>query len=309
MKISVVIPLYNKRISVIRALNSVLSQTIHVEEIIVVNDGSTDGSEQLIKDFNHPRLRLISQPNAGVSFARNSGIKEAKGDWIAFLDADDIWMPEFLGTIKSLSEKFPQCSVLATSYLLQDHTGERQRIVLRNLTFSAENGILNNYFEVASSSHPPLWTSAVVVRKTAIENVGGFPVGVKSGEDLLTWAKLAVKNEIAYSKVPLSVFIQEPGHTYAEKPTRVPQLPDIVGRDLALLAKHNKNIPGIMDYVALWFKMRTSIHLRLGMKREAFRDALRSLSFKPLNMRLYLYLFMLLLPLRTINYIFRRFAG
>ena len=162
---------------------------------------------------------------------------------------------------------------------------------------------------MASSSHPPLWTSAVVVRKTAIEEIGGFPIGIRSGEDLLTWARLAVNNEIAYSVIPLSVFIQEPGHTYAEKPTRIPQLPDIVGRELKLLAKQNKNIPGIMDYVALWFKMRTSIHLRLGMRKEAFTDALRSLSFKPINLRIYMYLFMLLLPFRTINYIFRKFAG
>ena len=119
MKISVVIPLYNKRTSVIRALNSVLSQTIQPEEIIVVNDGSTDGSEQLVNELNHPLVRLINQPNAGVSAARNRGIKEAKGDWIAFLDADDEWMPEYLETIKSLSEKYPPvfsaCNFLSSS--------------------------------------------------------------------------------------------------------------------------------------------------------------------------------------------------
>jgi glycosyltransferase involved in cell wall biosynthesis len=309
MKISVVIPLYNKRISVLRALNSVLEQTIQPFEIIVVNDGSTDGSEQLVNELNHPLVKLFHLQNAGVSAARNRGIAEAICEWIAFLDADDEWKPEFLETIKFLSAVYPSCNVLATAYLLQDHQGNQKKIILNNIAFSEDHGTMANYFEIASSSHPPLWTSAVVVRKSSIEAIGGFPVGIKSGEDLLTWARLAVNNKIAYSIRPLSVFIQDAGHTYSERPTRVPQYPDIVGRELKVLAKQNKKIPGISNYVALWFKMRSSIYLRLGMKKHAFIEALKSLSFRPLNLRIYIYIVLLILPLSTLNNIFRRYSN
>ena len=309
MRISVVIPLYNKRSSVLRALDSVLSQTFQPEEIIVVNDGSTDGSEELVIELNYPKVRLINQLNGGVSAARNRGIKEANGDWIAFLDADDEWKPGYLEIIYLLNISYPTCNILATKYILQDFNGIQKEIILNKVTFSGAHGIMENYFEVASCSNPPICSNSLVVRKIALNDINGFQPGIESGEDLLTWARLAASNKIAYSMKPHSVFIQDPGHTYAGKPTRIPQLPDIVGRELTLLAKHNKNLPGIMDYVALWFKMRTSIHLRLGMRKEAFSDAFRSLSFKPLNLRLYMYLLMLILPLRTINYIFRRFAG
>ena len=114
---------------------------------------------------------------------------------------------------------------MATSYFLQDFKNQRKIIKLKKLPFTGDCGLLTNYFEVASSSHPPLWTSAVVVKKEAILSVGGFPEGIKSGEDLLTWARLAATFKIAYSLKPLSVFVQDRAHTYIDKPNRVPQDP------------------------------------------------------------------------------------
>jgi len=88
---SVVIPLYNKERSVKNTIESVLNQTFQDFEVIVVNDGSTDNSLEVVKSFNDERIRIINQKNSGVSSARNRGIKEAKYEWIAFLDADDLW--------------------------------------------------------------------------------------------------------------------------------------------------------------------------------------------------------------------------
>ena len=89
--ISVVIPLYNKEKYIKRAIESVLNQTFQKFEIIVVNDGSTDKSAEIVQNIKDPRIRLINQKNAGVSAARNRGIQEAKYEYIAFLDADDFW--------------------------------------------------------------------------------------------------------------------------------------------------------------------------------------------------------------------------
>jgi glycosyltransferase involved in cell wall biosynthesis len=308
MKISVIIPLYNKANSVEKCLNSVFQQSQQPFEIIVVNDGSTDGSDQFVSAMKHPLVKLVNQPNMGVSAARNRGILESGGEWIAFLDADDIWLPDYLSTISYLSENYPNANVLATSYYLQDSNGDRKSIILNNIEFSGSDGILNNYFEVASSSHPPLWSSAIVIKKTSLNFVGGFPCDVTAGEDLITWAKLAVHYKIAYTISCCSVFIQEPAHTYDDKPNRIPQFPDMVGKQLIDLVKTNKGVPGIRKYVSLWFKMRASMFLRLGRKHSALIEICKSLVYNPLNWRVVLYIFLLPFPDSFINRSFKRFG-
>ncbi len=263
MKISVVIPLYNKKDTVLRALNSVFNQTVLPEEIIVINDGSTDNSAQLVMQLNHPLIQLVSQSNQGVSAARNRGFIEAKNEWIACLDADDEWLPEFLQTITELLEKYPECSVAATAYYMQDISGRRERNHLKKLRFKGDHGIIGNYFQVASCSHPPLNSSAVVLKKEAIKSIGGFPVGITSGEDLITWAKLAVRFKIVYSITPLSIFILD-----GKAQFRKPQSRDYVGLELEKMYQ-NDRIPHLKQYISMWHKMRAKSYLMLGYKRDA----------------------------------------
>jgi glycosyltransferase involved in cell wall biosynthesis len=263
--ISVVIPLFNKKLTILRALNSVFIQTTQPVEIIVVNDGSTDGSEQIVASLDHPLVKLIHQKNAGVSAARNKGIEEAKEEWIAFLDADDEWKPDFLKTIEFLSTAYPQCSVLSTAYLIQNNNGKREKIVLNKIPFSGDNGILTNYFEVASCSNPPICSSSVVVKKDAIIAIGGYPVGIRSGEDLLTWARLAVKYKIAYSLIASSIFIPD------TSTIRIPEIPDIVAVEFQNLAEENSKYR-IEKYISFWHKMRARNFLELGQKKNALNE-------------------------------------
>ena len=264
MKISVVIPLYNKRDTIIRALNSVFRQTIQPEEIIVVNDGSTDGSELIVSELKCPVVKLINQENAGVSAARNRGINESKGDWLAFLDSDDEWMPDFLVTIKSLSEKYPQCSVLATSYLFQDQKGQKKEINLKKIPFQEKDGILYNYFQVASCSDPPICSNSLVLKKSAIKLLGGFPINIDSGEDLLTWSKLACTNDIAYSLKPQTLYYLNPPAKIDKRSSGPPKV-DLVALGLNSLKntckKHSKS--QLKQFIAQWHKMRASIFIRL----------------------------------------------
>lgn len=213
--ISVVIPLYNKEKQIANTLHSVLRQTFQNFEIVVVDDGSTDNSVQEVEKVNDIRIRIVHQKNAGVSAARNKGIEEAKYDLIAFLDADDEWKVEYLETQYYLFQKYLQCSVFACGYEFSDSNGNVSGTIIRKLPFQEEDGVLTNYFEVASNSHPPIWTSAIMVKKEAIQAIGGFPVGIKSGEDLLTWARLAVHNEIAYSRKIMAIFHVE-GYNVSE---------------------------------------------------------------------------------------------
>lgn len=309
MKISVVIPLYNKRETIARTLQSVFSQILQPEEILVVNDGSTDGSEQEVIALNHPLIKLIHQSNVGVSAARNRGIEASSNDWIAFLDADDVWMPEFLETIQFLSLTYPKCQVLATAYKLQDQNGESKNIILKKIPFKGEHGLLSNYFEVAACSHPPVNSSSIVVKKTTIQSIGGFPIGVKSGEDLLTWAKLMTKFEIAYFLKPLSIFIQDAAYSYYDKPNRLPEESDSVGEEMIVLAKSHFGMPGIRHYVSHWYKMRASIYLRLGIKRKALTASSRSLYYNPMNWKLYVYFLLLIADKSIIDYFFRKFGN
>lgn len=292
--ISVVIPLYNKEKSIASTLRSVLNQTFSDYEIVIVNDGSTDGSVEEVGKVHDDRIRLVHQQNAGVSAARNRGIEEAKGELIAFLDADDEWKPEYLATQYQLSLKYPECSVFACNYEFRDVEGKVTPTIIHKLPFVEEDGILANYFDVASCSNPPICSISIMVKKQAIQAIGGFPVGIKSGEDLLTWARLAVNGSIAYSKRPLAVFNVE-GYDMGDKPKRIPAENDMVGKELnALLAKFPSK--GLRHYNALWHKMRSSVYMRLNMRKASMKEAVIALGYAPLNYKLYIYILLNLLP-------------
>ncbi len=292
--ISVVIPLYNKKESIASTLQTVLEQTFQDFEIVIVDDGSTDGSVEEVQRVPDPRIRLISQANAGVSAARNRGIEEAKGEYIAFLDADDEWKSEYLSTQYELTQKYPECNVFACNYEFRDSQGKVSPTIINKLPFEGEDGILTNYFEVASCSNPPICSISIMVKKTTIQAVGGFPAGVKSGEDLLTWARLAVTGEIAYNKKPYAVFNVE-GYSVSEKPKRIPAEDDYVGQELKALLKAYPS-RGLRLYNALWHKMRSSIYLRLKMRRKSIREAFISIKYNPFNYKLYAYILLNLLP-------------
>ena len=286
--ITVVIPLYNKEKTIATALNSVLAQTYHDFEVIVVDDGSTDDGADVVEGYTDARIRLIRQENAGVSAARNRGIEEAKGEYVAFLDADDEWMPEFLEEIVALQQEFPDCKAQATSYV-QCQNGEKKSIILNRLPFSGERGVLTNYFEVASHSNPPVCSICVCIERTLLQSLGGFPLGIKSGEDLLTWARIATRTHWAYSLKPCAVFNVE-GYGVNERPKRIPAEVDVVGQELRLLWMAYPKQRGMKHYIANWHKMRSSIYMRLGMRKKSLKEALISLRYNPLNYKVYAYI-------------------
>ena len=293
--ISVVIPLYNKEKQIACTLQSVFEQTFQNFEIVIVDDGSTDNSVEEVEKFDDSRIRLIHQTNAGVSAARNRGIEEASGELIAFLDADDVWMPEYLATQYGLYQKYPECSVYACNYEFRDSEGKVTPTIIRKLPFEGEDGILSNYFEVASCSHPPICSISIMVKKTAIQAIGGFPLGIKSGEDLLTWARLAVSGVIAYSRKSLAMFIRDEGLFNKDQQLRVPEKEDIVGQELKKLYNINRHIIGLNKYVALWHKMRTRIFIDKKDRRKAIKECLISMKYN-MNVNILVFLVLIFLP-------------
>lgn len=305
--ISVVIPLYNKETLISNTLSTVLIQSYQDYEVIVVDDGSTDNSVAEVEKVQDPRIRLVHQQNAGVSAARNRGIEEAKGELVAFLDADDEWESEYLKTQYRLSRQYPDCTVFACNYVFRDSAEEITPTILRRLPFSGEDGILSNYFEVACCSHPPLWTSAVVVRKTALQAIGGFPVGVKSGEDLLTWARLSMKGQIAFCKRPLAIYNLGEGYDYTHLPPRRQDRNDPVGRSLLQLYKSHPSVIGLRHYISHWHRMRASVAIRFGERWETVREVMIGLYYNPLNVRLMMFFLLAICPAKIRHIIISRY--
>jgi glycosyltransferase involved in cell wall biosynthesis len=198
MKISVVIPLYNKVSHIERALQSVLAQTEQDFEVIVVDDGSTDGGEGVVRAIKDDRIRLFSQENRGVSAARNKGIELAQTDLTAFLDADDAYKPNFLETILRLRDKYPEAGAYSTAYEIVKRGGKIRIPRYKAIPPAPWEGLIPNYFESALGI-PPVCTSATAVPKNVFDKVGYFPLGEKKGEDLDMWLRIALEYPIAFS--------------------------------------------------------------------------------------------------------------
>jgi glycosyltransferase involved in cell wall biosynthesis len=303
--ISVVVPLYNKSTEIRRALASVHAQTCRPVEIIVVDDGSTDGSADVVAQLSgvYPLLHLVRQPNAGVSAARNRGVALARGAIVALLDADDAWMPWHLESVARLSGRYPHCDVFAGAYVIRTGRGADRLPALRGMRRSEGNddAILEDYFTLASRSDPPLCSSSVAVTRHAIEQIGWFPVGVAQGEDLLTWARLAAQFRIAYCARPSAVIWN--AALESARPTRAPEPDDRVGRELRrLLAQAPAAaIPAMRRYISLWHRMRGSMFLALGDRRAANREFCRARRFAFWSPRLLVKSMMTFLPLRAVH--------
>lgn len=186
-RISVVIPLYNKRAEVGRALMSVVEQSMAPREIIVVDDGSTDGSRAIVEQImsEHPEagIRLITQENSGVSAARNRGIGEAQGDYVALLDADDAWLTGYIAEICRLMEYYPDADAYSTAF----------KIINGKESVVAPVPTVEGYIDVAKEAldgRYPIIPSTATLRRSAVLGVGGFPEGMRIGEDQWLWMRM-----------------------------------------------------------------------------------------------------------------------
>ena len=205
--ISVVIPLHNKAETITRALNSALTQDLQEPcEIIVVDDGSTDTSSIQVTNFNDPRIKLVKQKNSGVSAARNRGVSEAKSDYIAFLDADDEWKPNFLSLIWHLIQDFPNAGAYATGYFLQYPDKKIIQAKIKHALPDNSSGLLENYFSCVMNGNGPIWSSAVCIPKKILNELGGFPEDIHMQEDLQMWVKIALKYPIAFCPKSASIY-------------------------------------------------------------------------------------------------------
>lgn len=212
MKVSVIIPLYNKAPYVRRALDSVAAQTFADFEVIVVDDGSTDDGPAIARDYGDPRFRLIQQTNAGPGAARNAGVALAKGELIAFLDADDEWLPEYLEESVYRLEQYGSSTASITSGYIEYPDPASTEPLWR------KRGITDGMHRVRPDMSPSQVVSMLaymspcttVVRAEAIRKWGGFHEDrCVFGEDAQLWLKVLLNETVAFNLRPLARFHRE----------------------------------------------------------------------------------------------------
>jgi glycosyltransferase involved in cell wall biosynthesis len=190
--VSVVVPLYNKAEHVRESIASVFAQSFTRFELIVIDDGSTDSSAAVVEAIPSAAIRLIRQSNHGVSAARNRGMSEATADWIAFLDADDLWHEDHLAELWRTHEAFPQAALVANDYCLS-------RANPRSGTAEVGRRVTARFIDEAARGAAWVFTSAAMVRKDVALGIGGFAEGESRGEDVDLWVRMALDHPVALS--------------------------------------------------------------------------------------------------------------
>jgi glycosyltransferase involved in cell wall biosynthesis len=200
---SVIIPLYNKEKYIRRAVDSVLAQTCQdFAEIIVVDDGSTDGSVDVVHSIKDPRIRLVHQENRGWPAAKNHAVRLAKCELTAHLDADDEWEPEFLEIVNGLVEKYPGCGAYSTAYRVMSKDGSVENISEMDrvgIPPGQWEGVIPNYFRASLGGYSVVWDSAVAIPKRTFEVAGPFQENETLGADLEMWCRIALHFRFAFS--------------------------------------------------------------------------------------------------------------
>jgi hypothetical protein len=269
---SIVVPLYNMRGTIGRTVESIIAQTERDWELLVVDDGSSDGSAGIVGAFDDHRISLIKQQNAGEGAARNRGIEAARGSLITFVDADDYWAPVHLENLQGLVDEFPDAVLYATAYRLV--FGPELDRVVRLRPGLPSRGLIADYFRDCVEFEVLVCASGVAARRDSLQRVGCFPVGVYVGADLITWSRLVCLGPLAYSTEP-TVYIHAPPVDRARRHrvVRRPQRPDYVGDALARLAEENGQFSASIDhYRAWWLRIRALAFAELNERRAAVRE-------------------------------------
>jgi glycosyltransferase involved in cell wall biosynthesis len=203
--VSVLIPVYNKAPYLRRAVDSVLTQTFADLEIVLVDDGSTDGSLDAARSFTDPRVRVIAQANAGAGAARNRAIREARAPMLALLDGDDEWAPTFLEAMMALAAEYPRAGLYCGPYVFVEPGGVR--VEPRWVDVPAR-GLLPSYFRSVAMGDQVATATSVCVPRAVFEALGVFETD-RLGEDQDMWARIALAYPVAaINGPPLAIYFR-----------------------------------------------------------------------------------------------------
>ena len=204
---SIVVPLYNKVAEISRCLRSALGQTYENFELIVIDDGSTDGGDEVVRSFQDQRLRFLQQANQGLAETRNNGTRAAKSPIVAFLDADDEWLPTHLEEVARLVRLHPEAGIYCTGFWLDRGRGWRRRVRLAARYLEFKTSLIADYFSIPDGKILP---PASAVRKDAVVAAGGYRT--MFGEDIDLLLRMAAMFPMAYTPQATAIWHLDAGN-------------------------------------------------------------------------------------------------
>lgn len=307
--VSVIIPLYNKEPHIKRAIDSVLDQKIQDFEIIVIDDGSTDKGAEVVNSFKDQRIRLIQQKNAGVSAARNKGIEEAKAELIAFLDADDEWMPNFINIILHLKGKYLNAGAYSAAYKICNQYGEMRDLKYKSIPEPPWEGLLENYFLNVTDDFP-LSASSIAVPKKILIEMGGFKRGYWWGEDVDMWGRIALKYSIAFSSQIGSIYYRNSVNRASSKNISVREHPFVETGKNALECDEvpDKIKKDLIEYIAYLQIATSSNNLCANNRKESLKILKSCETTRHYNKKM-LIILLSLIPPNIFRYIYNLYSA
>lgn len=308
-QVSVIIPAYNCEAFVARAVQSVLDQQ-QASEIMVVDDGSSDRSGTVLESFGD-RIRLIRQKNTGVAGARNTGMREARGEFIAFLDADDWWEPLHLAIQLAAFERFPAAGMVFSDFSVADTNGSvtmpsgirwkyqavRDPGTAPWARLFSESAQVNGNPRLAGGSMSTVYcgqifarlfqgnfinTSSVLLRRQAAERAGEFSLALDTEEDYDYWLRVSADWPLIYVDAPLLVFRKSPTQL-----TRADQIGRVAANALKVVEMASERYADRLDSADIGRRMARLhaslgvIALRHGDRAEARKRLVSSLRYRP----------------------------
>ncbi len=271
--VSVIIPAYNAEVYIRRSIDSVLLQTYPANEVIVIDDGSTDHTTEILKNYMQ-QVQYIYQNNAGASAARNVGIKRATSKWIAFLDADDEWMPNKLEEQIQVVTRNKTIVWIGANYYTRSSINNRcspYTIPAKIEKLLSGKEYFNDYFAMVLSGVMPC-TDTILIKKEVFDEIGYFDLNLRRGQDTDMWMRIAYRwPKIGFLSVPLATYHIETDRDLMRKQINLPTMLNFYDKHLELSAKFSQS-----NKVKPILKHMISITIR-GLLFQNCRDNIRLL--------------------------------
>jgi glycosyltransferase involved in cell wall biosynthesis len=270
LRISVVIPVYNGERFIGEALQSVLDQTYPAFEIIVVDDGSTDATEGMIREISSPiPVGYYRQENQGAGAARNLGVSVARGDWVAFLDSDDLWSPQKLAVQVRYLEDHPEADFVYSNVQVTDEGGH-PIFHVRQLFFEP----------VVFQDRPFAQLSTVVMRRELFRKTGGFPEGLRLYEDLALFARIARLTSMHFIQGDLATYRFHPAQSTRNPTLQIACWAAFLHFMAELYLSDPPTHPAVIRHLTKSLEDHCKHYIRTGDFRQAQRFARLAFAYK-----------------------------
>ena len=276
---SVVISVYNKSHFVAQTITSILNQDFTDFEVIIVDDGSTDNSLEILRGFTDKRITIYPTKNQGVSAARNFGMYKANTDIIALSDGDDIWLTNHLSELKMLIEAFPNCGIYATSYqkhFFNNYTTQPKFADVDDPFF----GILKDYFKTSIVDNI-LWTSAVAIPKKTIEQNYIFDETLGCGEDTDLWMSIANNFDVAFSSKVTANKVMHAKDNHLSLTKNIPELVIMLNKHKEA-EKTNASLKAYLDQN----RFMTALEAKILGDYKSYEQLKKEIYFRNINFKL-----------------------